>query len=679
MTILSEIQSRKKSRRSVVIGSAVIVLILAYASYASFFAPKNGQSVPPKIYEVALWSVTETVSGDGKSLYRGYYNLGFPIAGKIANVYKKDGEKVTKDEPIAALDDSYIRLDLEKANIALETARANLVAKRATAPSAEDIRIMEEQLGQAILALENTKRQVDSESLVAKKTIETALVSLHSAENDLDATRTDATNSLQNALGSVTIAQKELKNAESDLNRIISDGSGSLHNLREKGFLAIDTMTSIFEKDLDDADNLLGVTDTNRNKNDTFESYLGAKDSGSKIRAENAFRSAKSAFEAFLADWNRDRANPSYAEALSRMDALYKISGLVADTLTEILMVLRNSITSSNFPQTSIDTSVTLFDSELFALKSQNNIFITARQAIATEETNLATEEKTRQDAINVLTSRLDLAKSTLEKTKSNMTLLLATSQSKLDLAQKQVESSEIHYSVVVKQWKDNIAIASKQVDIARASLDAKKKRVSPEELAPYEIAIRTAQNAVEEVQRRLHDTILRSPTDGIVTKIDALAGEEISAGKPFVSLVDTIHPYIESDMEEIDIAKVRLGQMVNITFDALERVSLTGSVTFISPSSSIDANGIVTYRVDIAFDPGTVGVREGMSAIIDYIVYEAKNVLITPAGIISEKDGKYFLFSLDRNMSVPVEIGISDGKMTEVKSGVNLGEKVRE
>ncbi|HBB27468.1 TPA: efflux RND transporter periplasmic adaptor subunit, partial [Candidatus Gracilibacteria bacterium] len=43
------------------------------------------------------------------------------------------------------------------------------------------------------------------------------------------------------------------------------------------------------------------------------------------------------------------------------------------------------------------------------------------------------------------------------------------------------------------------------------------------------------------------------------------------------------------------------------------------------------------------------------------------------------ETDGKYSLFSLDRNAIIPVEIGISDGKMTEVRSGVKMGEKVRE
>lgn len=679
MTIISEVQSRKKSRRTIIIGSIIVALLLAYASYVWFFSQKRGQDLTYKTYTVSSGSVTEAISGEGKSLYRGYYDLGFPISGKIAGLDKKEGGQVRKGESIASLDSTYVRLDLKKAEIALGTARANLVAKRATAPSAEDIRISEEQLQQAILSLGTAKHQSDSDTLAAKKSMETALVNFHSSEKDLEVTRADAKISLQNSLDSVNIALIELKNAESDLARTLSDGSGSLQDLREKGFLAIDSILGILEKDLHDMDDLLGITDANRNKNDAFEPYLGAKDPYTKVRAESAFWKAKTAFDSFFVKWNRNRRDFPYAETILWMDSVYSVSGLVSDTLSDTLTMLRSSISSGGFPQTSVDAFITLFDSERFALKSQNDIFITARQAIAAKETSLATEEEARRDIIDMLVSRLDLAKSTLEKTKSNATLLLAASQSKLDIAQKQVESSKLQYSAVVKQGKDNVASASKQVDIARALFDAKRKGISPEELAPYEIAIRTAENAVEEAKQRLKDTVLKSPTDGIITKIDALIGEEISAGKPLISVVDTTHPYIESQMEEIDIAKVYLGQMVYITFDALEGVSLTGSVTFISPSSSIDANGIVTYRVDIAFEPGSAGVREGMSATVEYIVREAKNVLVVPSGVLTEIEGIYSLFSLDRNSSVPVEIGISDGKMTEVKSGVRVGEKVKE
>lgn len=205
------------------------------------------------------------------------------------------------------------------------------------------------------------------------------------------------------------------------------------------------------------------------------------------------------------------------------MDTLYKVSVLVSDTLSDVLLVLQNSIASSNFPQSSIDNSITLFDSELSALKSQNSIFIAMKQTISTKEMSLVTDVKTRDDAINILISRLSLAKSTLQNTESNTILLLQASEARYNLAQKQVESSKLQYDTVVKQGKDTIASASKQVDIARASLDAKRKRVSPEELAPYEIAIRTAENSLKEAEQRLKDTILISPTDGVMTKVDVL------------------------------------------------------------------------------------------------------------------------------------------------------------
>lgn len=304
MSILSEIQSRKKNRRTIVFGIIFGIVAVMIISYAWFFASENREDISYKTHIISTGSVAETLSGDGKMLYRGYYNLSFPVAGKVAIVHKKDGEKVEKNEAMISLNDTYLRLTLEKAEIALQNARANLIAKEASAPSQEEIRITEEQLEQAMLALENTKRQTNSDTLVVKKSLETALVSFHSAENDLNATENDTKTNLQNTLNSVVIAEKELQNAENDLHRVLSDGSGSLRDLREKGFITIDALMSMLVKDLDDMDNLLGVTDANRNKNDSFETYLGAKDSGTKSRAENALRTAKLAFDIFMTDWS---------------------------------------------------------------------------------------------------------------------------------------------------------------------------------------------------------------------------------------------------------------------------------------------------------------------------------------------------------------------------------------
>lgn len=304
MSILSEIQSRKKSRRTIVFGIIFGIVAMMIVLYVWFFTSENKEDISYKTHIISTGSITETLSGDGKMLYRGYYNLSFPMAGKIAIVHKKDGEKVEKNEAMVSLDDTYLRLNLEKAEIALQSARANLIAKEASAPSMEEIRITEEQLEQVALALENTKRQTNSDTLSAKKSLETALVSFHSAENDLNATKNDTKTNLQNTLNSVVIAEKEFQNAENDLRRVLSDGSGSLRDLREKGLIAIDALISMLVKDLDDLDNLLGVTDANRNKNDSFETYLGAKDSRTKSRAENALRTAKSAFDVFMIDWS---------------------------------------------------------------------------------------------------------------------------------------------------------------------------------------------------------------------------------------------------------------------------------------------------------------------------------------------------------------------------------------
>lgn len=232
----------------------------------------------------------------------------------------------------------------------------------------------------------------------------------------------------------------------------MSDGSGSLQNLREKGFLAIESMANTLAKNLEDMDNLLGVSDANRSKNDAFEAYLGAKNSTTKSRAEGSFHAAKSGFDTFMSDWNRVRINPPYTETLLWMDRIHSVSVLVSDSLSQTIAMLRNSISSSIFPETSIDASVTLFDSALSSLHSQNSLFVTDRQAITIQETNLSTEEKARRDAISILYSRWELAKGELVKAESNARILLLSSEYKLDLAKKQVESNEITHTATVNR-----------------------------------------------------------------------------------------------------------------------------------------------------------------------------------------------------------------------------------
>ncbi|MDQ1343447.1 MAG: hypothetical protein QG650_166 [Patescibacteria group bacterium] len=150
-------------------------------------------------------------------------------------------------------------------------------------------------------------------------------------------------------------------------------------------------------------------------------------------------------------------------------------------------------------------------------------------------------------------------------------------------------------------------------------------------------------------------------------------------AGKTAVTVADTGIPYVESEMEETDIGKIRREQEARVVFDSLPEKTFTGAVTFVSPTSSTDANGVVTYRVRVTFGFSPFPVPEGSVASVDYVVKEAKNVLVVPQSAIRRSEnGNPTVFSIGRNAEISIKTGVSDGKMTEVLEGLRQGERIR-
>jgi|GEM_PF-3821140 len=344
------------------------------------------------------------------------------------------------------------------------------------------------------------------------------------------------------------------------------------------------------------------------------------------------------------------------------------------DTLSKITEATRNSVSSSTFPETTINSYITHFQSSISILQTKRQALLDLNQSFDIGEISMKNRLLTQEDVVTTIASKLDLAKNALDRTLSLSNTSLLSARSKLELAIKQYETAQKQYDNIRLTAVSNIANAKQQIDISNASLKLKQEPVSLDELRPLQIAIESAKKDLQDAKKQLADMVLTSPTDGVVSEVNGLAGEIVlsPATRPFMTIVDVSHPYIEARIEELDISKIHLEQPTLITFDSLENTIFTGSVRFISDTSSIDANEIVTYLVEVVFDPGQSGVREGMTATIDYVIDEVKNVLTVPAEAIETIDNKTSLYSLRDNRYKEVKIGISDGKNTEILEGVD-------
>jgi multidrug efflux pump subunit AcrA (membrane-fusion protein) len=145
--------------------------------------------------------------------------------------------------------------------------------------------------------------------------------------------------------------------------------------------------------------------------------------------------------------------------------------------------------------------------------------------------------------------------------------------------------------------------------------------------------------------------------------------------------------------MNEVDVAKIKLGQKATIAFDAIEDLTMTGTVAEIDTIGAV-SQGVVSYNIKITFDTEEALIKPGMSVSASIITDSKTDVLIIPSSAIkTQGTAKYVqMFSIPLVASaissqgtpstempnqINVEIGISDDTSTEIISGLKEGDQI--
>ena len=133
-------------------------------------------------------------------------------------------------------------------------------------------------------------------------------------------------------------------------------------------------------------------------------------------------------------------------------------------------------------------------------------------------------------------------------------------------------------------------------------------------------------------------------------------------------------------NVDELDINSVEIGQEAEITFDAIEGESFTGTVTTISDSASVNG-GVAKYEVLITI-PKDDRMRQGMNASATITVDKRENVVTIPMNALQEQGDRVFVYTAqdeDGNLTGEQEVttGLSDGSSVEITEGLSEGDTV--
>ncbi len=167
---------------------------------------------------------------------------------------------------------------------------------------------------------------------------------------------------------------------------------------------------------------------------------------------------------------------------------------------------------------------------------------------------------------------------------------------------------------------ESQLQVAQANYDYAKRELDKLKNGPNPDSLALAQGRVDSAQTQVEAARATLDNLELKAPFAGTVSRLNVRAGEYAAPGLQVVLLADLNALQVETtDLNEIDMARVKVGDAVNVTFDALPDVSVPGKVSSISPKSA-EAAG-VNYTVTVKMDQIPAQLRWGMTAFVDITV----------------------------------------------------------
>jgi HlyD family secretion protein len=214
-----------------------------------------------------------------------------------------------------------------------------------------------------------------------------------------------------------------------------------------------------------------------------------------------------------------------------------------------------------------------------------------------------------------------------------------------------------------------------------------------PFDLLSQELILKQKENALLDAKEKLEDYFVRAPFDGVIAKVDVKKGDFLSLNNILATLI-SYEKIAEISLNEIDVAKLKIGQEAILTFDAFPELEIRGKVIEISTLGT-EEQGVVSYDVKISLEKENTEIKPGMTVNAKIFVDKKENVLLVPnSAIKSDRRGQYVEIVKNYNLEkkeflTPLEIpqdliekryietGTSNDEFTEVLEGLKEGEVI--
>lgn len=190
------------------------------------------------------------------------------------------------------------------------------------------------------------------------------------------------------------------------------------------------------------------------------------------------------------------------------------------------------------------------------------------------------------------------------------------------------------------------------------------------------EVSRDNAFDSIKAVQRDFQDTVIISPIGGLVTSAIQVPNQTVTGADLIAQVVDTGAIYFDSDIDEADISKIKVGLPAEVILDAYPDSVFTGTVDQILPQTKTTSQGATVVTIRIRLDNPAITFVNGLTGQASIIIESAKNALTIPQEALRE-DNTVVLQQGQALRFQKVTPGIRSDTDVEIKEGLQENESV--
>jgi HlyD family secretion protein len=288
------------------------------------------------------------------------------------------------------------------------------------------------------------------------------------------------------------------------------------------------------------------------------------------------------------------------------------------------------------------------------------------RAQLAAAEANVTIyEANIAQDKVNAAAPDLPMYKATLDRNREMQ-----------------------QQGIVSRQALDD---ANKDYQAALTRRDSSKAQIGVDmaRLKQAHAQVMQSKASLNQFEEQLGYTNIVAPMDGVILSRDVEIGDAVSSilvlGSTATLVMtegDINQVYVQGKVDEADIAHVYMGQPARIKVESFRDRVFLGKVTKIAPLG-VEKDNVTTFEVRVSIDNPGGELKANMTANAEILLDEHKGVLTVPENAVIYDSKKSAAVEIpdkkqkDGKRKIPVKVGLSNGSVTEVLSGLREGDTV--